>query len=99
VHSLSDRKSQAGYDDYLHIGSSAVFDSSANAVIGKGMDALSTGLHISPGYAAAVDLIRASYRAYAATEEAINTRRSFLPLTGDGETRSNSNRVFAQLAH
>jgi hypothetical protein len=36
---------------------------------------------------------------YAATEEAINTRRSFLPLTKGEKTSSDSNLVFAQLAH
>jgi hypothetical protein len=39
---MSDKKSQAGYDDYLYIGNNAFFDSCANAEIGEGLDALST---------------------------------------------------------
>jgi hypothetical protein len=40
---LNDRKSQAGYDDYLHIGCYAFFDSPANAAISEALDALSPG--------------------------------------------------------
>jgi hypothetical protein len=38
--SLNNRKSQAGYDEYLHIGCYAFFDSCANAAIGEALDAL-----------------------------------------------------------
>jgi hypothetical protein len=39
---LNDMISQAGYDEYLHIGSYAFFDSCANAAICEGLDALPT---------------------------------------------------------
>jgi hypothetical protein len=36
---LNDKKYQAGYDEYLHIGCYAFFDSCANAAIGEDLDA------------------------------------------------------------
>jgi hypothetical protein len=40
---LTDRRSQAGYNEYLHIGCYAFFDSCANEAISEGLDALSAG--------------------------------------------------------
>jgi hypothetical protein len=44
---ISDRRSQAGYDEYLHIGCYAFVDSYAIAAIGEGMDSLSSGPPLS----------------------------------------------------
>jgi hypothetical protein len=54
---LNDRKSQAGYDEYLHIGCYAFFDSCANAAICEALDTLSTGPPLPAERAAAVALI------------------------------------------
>jgi uncharacterized protein YutE (UPF0331/DUF86 family) len=43
AHFLSDKKSQAEYDEYLHIGCNAVFDICASAAVGEGLDALASG--------------------------------------------------------
>jgi hypothetical protein len=40
---LTDRRSQAGYSEYLHTGCYAFFDSCANEAISEGLDALSAG--------------------------------------------------------
>jgi hypothetical protein len=68
---LNDRKSQAGYDEYLHIGCYAFFDNCANAAIGEALDALSTGPPLPPEQAATVALIRAGHRTHTATKEAV----------------------------
>jgi hypothetical protein len=96
---LNDRKSQAGYDEYLHIGCYAFFDICANAAVGEALDALSTGPPIPAEQAAAVALIRAGHRTHIATEEAARTRQGFLRLTKGGQTSSDSDRVLAELAH
>jgi hypothetical protein len=96
---LNDRKSQAGYDEYLHIVCYAFFDSCANAAIGEALDALSTRPPLLAEQAVAVALIRASHRTHTATEEAGRTRLGFLRLTKGGQTSSDSDRVFAKLAH
>jgi hypothetical protein len=67
---LNDMKSQAGYDEYLHIFCYAFFDRCANAAIGEALDALSTGPPLSTEQAAVVALTRAGHRTHAATEEA-----------------------------
>jgi hypothetical protein len=74
---LNDRKSQAGYDEYLHIRCYAFFFTlGANAAIGEALDALSAGPHFQAEQAAAVALIIAGRRTHAATEEAARTRRA-----------------------
>jgi hypothetical protein len=40
---LSDKRTHAAYDEYLHIGCYAFFDTCANAEISEGMDTLSNG--------------------------------------------------------
>jgi hypothetical protein len=40
---LSDKRTQAAYDKYLHIGCYAFFDSCANAAVSEGLDTLSNG--------------------------------------------------------
>jgi hypothetical protein len=77
-------KSQAGYDEYLHIGCYAFFDSCANAAIGEALDTPSAGPPLSTEQAAAVALIKASHRTHAATDEAGRTRLGFLRLTMSG---------------
>jgi hypothetical protein len=96
---LNDRKSQAGYDEHLHIGCYAFFHCCANAAIGEALDALSAGPPLPAEQAAAVALIRAAHRTHTATEEATRTRQGFLRLTKGGQTSSDSDRVFAELAH
>jgi hypothetical protein len=78
---LSDKRTQAAYDEYLHIGCYAVFDSCANAAISEGMDALSSGPPLSLEHAPAVTLITTGNRTHTATEEAARTRLGFLRLT------------------
>jgi hypothetical protein len=87
---LNNRKSQAGYDEYLYIGCYASFDGCANATIGEALDALSPGPPLPAEQAAAVALIRAGHRTHAATEEATRTRLGFLRLTKGGQTSSDS---------
>jgi hypothetical protein len=77
-------RSQAGYDEYLHICCYTFFDSCANTAIGEGMDALSSSLPLSTELTAAVALIIAGHRTHAATEEASNTRLDFFRLTKGG---------------
>jgi hypothetical protein len=96
---LNDRKSQAGCDEYLHIGCYAFFDNCANAAIDEALDALSSGPPLSTVQAAAVTLIRAGHRTHAPTEEAARNRLGFLRLIKGGQTSSDSDRVFAELAH
>jgi hypothetical protein len=48
VLTLSDKKTQAACDEYLHIGCFVFFDNSVNAAISEGLDALSTGPPLSP---------------------------------------------------
>jgi hypothetical protein len=83
---LNDMISQAGYDEYLHIGCYALFAIYANTAIGEGMDALSSGPALSTGHPAAVALIKSSHRTHAATEEAAYTRLGFLCLTKGEKT-------------
>jgi hypothetical protein len=96
---LSDMRTHAAYDEDLHIGCYAFFDSCANATIGEGMDALSHGPPLSTWQTAAVALIRAGHRTHTATEEAARTRLGFLRLTKGGQASTNADRVFAELAH
>jgi hypothetical protein len=96
---LNDRKYQAGYNEYLHIGCHAFFDNYANAAIGEALDALSTGPPLPAEQVAAVALIRAGHRNHTATMEAARTRLGFLRLTKGGQTSSDSDRVFAELPH
>jgi hypothetical protein len=96
---LNDMRFQAGYDEYLHIGCYAFFESWANAAIDEGMDALSSGPPLSTEHTATVALVRGGHRTHATTEEATRTRLGFLRLTKGGQTTSDSDRVFAELAH
>jgi hypothetical protein len=87
------------YDEYLHIGCYAFFVCCANAAIGEALDAVSAGPPLPSELAAAVALMRADHRTHAATEEDTRTRLGFLRLTKGGQTSSDSDRVFAELAH
>jgi hypothetical protein len=91
--------SQAGCDEYLHIGCYAVFDSCANTAITEGMDALSSGPYVLTEHTAAVALIIAGHRTHASTAEDARTRLGFLRLTKCGQTSSDSDRVFTELAY
>jgi hypothetical protein len=96
---LSDKKTQAAYDEYLHIGCYAFFDKCANVAISEGLDALSNGPHLSPKQEAAVALIRMGNRTHTSTQEAARTRLGYLRLTKSGQASTNADRVFAELAH
>jgi hypothetical protein len=97
---LNDQKSQVVYDEYLHIGCYAFFDSCANAAIDEGLDLMSSGLPLSAEQAATVALIRVGHRTHATMEEGACTRLGFLRLTKSGQiTSSDSDRMFAELAH
>jgi hypothetical protein len=54
---LSDKKSQSEYNEYLHIGRHVFLDSIANAVLGQGLEALSTGPSLSSELTSAVAFI------------------------------------------
>jgi hypothetical protein len=96
---LNDMKSQAGYDEYIHNGCYAFFESRANAAIGEALDSLSVGSPLSTEHAAAVALIKAGHRTHAMTEEAARTQPGFLRLTKGGQTSSDADLMFAELAH
>jgi hypothetical protein len=96
---LSDKRTQSAYDEYLHIGCYAFFDSCANAAVREGPDALSNGPPLSAEQTAAIALIIAGHRTLTATEEAARTRLGFLRLTKGGQASTYADRVFAELAH
>jgi hypothetical protein len=96
---LADKRTQSAYDEYLHIGCYAFFDSCANAAIGEGLDALSNDPPLSTEQTAAVALIRAGHCTHTSTEEAARTRLGFLRLTKGGHASTDADRVFAELAH
>jgi hypothetical protein len=96
---LSDKRTQSAYDEYLHIICYAFFDSCVNAAINEGLDALSNGPPLSTKHEGAATLIRAGHRTHSATEEATRTRLGFLRLTKGGQASTDADRVFAELAH
>jgi hypothetical protein len=93
----SDKRTQSAYDKYLHIGCNTYFDSCA--AIGEALDSLSHGPPLPAEQAAPIALIRAGHRTHTATEEAARTLLGFLRLTKGGQTSTNADRVFAELAH
>jgi hypothetical protein len=94
---LNDKRSQAGYDEYLRIGCNAFFDSYANASISEGREALASALLIDEAHGNRCPHPSGSSH-HASTEEAARTL-GFLHLTKGGQTSSDSDRVFAELAH
>jgi hypothetical protein len=95
---LNDKRSQAGYDEYLHISCNAFFDGRANAAISEDLDALPSRPPLSTKHNATVALIRAGHRTHTTTEEGARNRLGFLRLTKGGQTRSDSDRMFGELA-
>jgi hypothetical protein len=96
---ISDKRTQAAYDEYLHICCYAFFDSCANAAISEALDTLSHGPSLWAEQTAALALIRAGHRTHTATEEAARTRLGFFRLTKSGQASTDADRVFAELAH
>jgi hypothetical protein len=96
---LSDKRTQSAYDEYLHIGCYAFFDSCANMATSEGLDTLSHGPPLSAEQTAAIALITAGHRTHTATEEAARTRLGFLRLTKGGQASTDADRVFAKSAH
>jgi hypothetical protein len=86
---LADKRTQAAYGEYLHMGCYAFFDSCANAVISEGVDKLSNSPPLSAEQTAVDALIRAGHRTHTATEEAARTRLGFLRLTKGGHASTN----------
>jgi hypothetical protein len=93
---LSDKRTQAAYDEYLHIGCYTFFDSWANAAISEGLDTLSHGPPLSAEQTAAIALIRAGHRTHTATVEAARTRLGFLRITKGGQGSTDADHVFAE---
>jgi hypothetical protein len=96
---LSEKKTQSNYDEYLHIGFYAFFDSCANAAISEGLDVVSKGPLLSPKKAVTVAFIIAGNRKYVATEEAACSRLGFLRLTKGRQSSTYADRVSAEFAH
>jgi hypothetical protein len=90
----SDKRTQVAYDEYLHIGCYAFFDSCANAAVTEGMDTMSSGPPLSAEQTAAVPLIRAGHRTHTATEKAARTPLGFLRLIKGGQASMDADRVF-----
>jgi hypothetical protein len=96
---LSDKRTQAAYDEYLRIGCYAFFDSCANAAVSEGLDTLSNGPPLSAEHTAAVALVREGHRTHTTTEDAARTRLGFRCLTKGGQASTDADRVFAELVH
>eukprot|EP00873_Tetraselmis_striata_P017346 jgi/Tetstr1/437610/TSEL_026277.t1 len=96
---LADKRSQAAYDDYLHLGCYAFFSSCANEAMRGALESLSTESATPAIKAAALAELRACYRTHLATEEATRSRLGYLQLAKNGPTATEADRVFAELAH
>eukprot|EP00873_Tetraselmis_striata_P017157 jgi/Tetstr1/437421/TSEL_026103.t1 len=96
---LADKRSQAAYDEYLHLGCYAFFSSCANEAMRCALESLSTESATPAGKAAALAELRACYRTHLATEEATRSRLGYLQLAKNGPTATEADRVFAELAH
>jgi hypothetical protein len=83
----------------MHIGCYASLYSCANAAISEGLNALSNGPPLSAEQTTALALIRAGHCTHTATEEAARTRLGFLRLTKSGQANTDTDSVFAELAH
>jgi hypothetical protein len=82
---LAEKRTQAAYDDYLHIGCYAFFERCANKAISEGLNALSAaGPPLSTEHAAGVALVWAGYRTHTTPKEAARTRLGLLRLTKGG---------------
>eukprot|EP00873_Tetraselmis_striata_P012723 jgi/Tetstr1/432987/TSEL_022324.t1 len=96
---LADKRSQAGYDEYLHLGCYAFFSSCANEAMRGALESLSTESATPASKAAALAELRACYRTHLAAEEATRSRLGYLRLAKNGPTATEADRVFAELAH
>eukprot|EP00873_Tetraselmis_striata_P006912 jgi/Tetstr1/427176/TSEL_017364.t1 len=96
---LADKRSQAAYDEYLHLGCYAFFSSCANEAMRCALESLSTESATPASKAAALAELRACYRTHLATEEAARSRLGYLQLAKNGPTATEADRVFAELAH
>eukprot|EP00873_Tetraselmis_striata_P026853 jgi/Tetstr1/447117/TSEL_034555.t1 len=96
---LAEKRSQAAYDEYLHLGCYAFFSSCANEAMRGALESLSTESATPASKAAALAELRACYRTHLATEEATRSRLGYLQLAKNGPTATEADRVFAELAH
>jgi hypothetical protein len=96
---LSEERTQTAYDEYLHIGCYAFFESCANSAIGEGLDARLSGPTLSPEQAATIALFRGGHRTHPAPEEAARTRLGFLRLTKGVQASADIDHVFTKLVH
>eukprot|EP00873_Tetraselmis_striata_P009937 jgi/Tetstr1/430201/TSEL_020032.t1 len=96
---LAEKRSQAAYDEYLHLDCYAFFSSCANEAMRGALESLSTESATPASKAAALAELRACYRTHLATEEATRSRLGYLQLAKNGPTATDADRVFAELAH
>eukprot|EP00873_Tetraselmis_striata_P038373 jgi/Tetstr1/458637/TSEL_004341.t1 len=96
---LAEKRSRAAYDEYLHLGCYAFLSSCANEAMRGALESLSTESATAASKAAALAELRACYRTHLATEEATRSRLSYLQLAKNGPTATETDRVFAELAH
>jgi hypothetical protein len=97
--SLSEKKTKSAYDECLHIGCYAFFDSCANAAVGEDLVAMPTGSTLSPEQTAAHAHIKAVIEPTTRRKEAAHTRLGFLRLIKGGQASTYTYRVFAEFAH
>eukprot|EP00873_Tetraselmis_striata_P037587 jgi/Tetstr1/457851/TSEL_004253.t1 len=96
---LAEKRSQAAYDEYMHLGCYAFFSSRANEAMRGAHESLSTDSATMESKASALAELRACYRTHLATEEATRSRLGYLKLAKNGPTDTEADRVFAVLAH
>eukprot|EP00873_Tetraselmis_striata_P043203 jgi/Tetstr1/463467/TSEL_008359.t1 len=87
---LAEKRSQAAYDEYLHLGCYAFFSSCANEAIRGAMDSLSTESATPASKAAALAELRACYHTHLATEEAtpFDDKTLEISLSAAGKARA-----------
>eukprot|EP00873_Tetraselmis_striata_P000339 jgi/Tetstr1/420603/TSEL_011691.t1 len=96
---LAEKRSQAAYDEYMHLGCYAFFSSCANEAMRSALESLSTESATAERQAATLAELRACYRTHLATEEATRSQLGYLQLAKNGPTDTEADRVFAELAH
>eukprot|EP00873_Tetraselmis_striata_P042506 jgi/Tetstr1/462770/TSEL_007722.t1 len=100
AHGLAEKRSQAAYDQYMHLGCYAFVNSCANEAMRGAPESLSTEYATAESKAAALAELRAFYRTHLVTEEATRSRLGYLQLAKNGPTAATgADRVFAELAH
>eukprot|EP00873_Tetraselmis_striata_P021608 jgi/Tetstr1/441872/TSEL_030082.t1 len=99
VRGLAEKRSQAAYGEYLHLGCYAFFSSCANKSMRGALESLSTESPTEDGKATALAELRACYRTHLATRKATRSWLGYLQLAKNGPMATKADRVFAELAH